>query len=144
MVRIVSPFESCSDDSRNERLRFLKFNMEHCEMYFQRAHQDTPDGVTVLLIDCCDPVGRMIAERLAGEERIKQVVMDCKSRNVMPTLHASIPTPNALLILAGVSPSLADAVSRCPEDCFPIWVVSAGGSSIAYRERPAFTPEFSC
>lgn len=141
MVRIVSPSESCYDHSRNDRLRFLRFNIEHCEMYFQRAHQDAPDGVTVLLVDCCDSVGRMIGERLAGAKRIETVVRECKIRDVMPTLHAAVPTPNALAILSNVSPSLADAVQRCPSDCFPIWVVSAGGSSIAYRERPAFTPE---
>lgn len=141
MVRIVSPAESCYDNSRHDRAAFLRFNMEHCEMYFQRSYQDAPDGVTVLLVDCCDPVGRMIGERLAGADRIDLVVRECKAREVLPTLHAAVPTPNALEILRRVSPSMADAVERCPADCFPIWVVSAGGSSIAYRERPAMVCE---
>lgn len=140
MVRITIPTESYQGISRNDRAAFLRFNMEHCEMYFQRARQDAPDGVTVLLIDCCDPVGRMIGERLAGSQRIDSVVRECKAREVLPTLHAAVPTPNAIAILSNLSPALADAVGQCPDDCFPIWVVSSGGSSIAYRERPAFTP----
>jgi hypothetical protein len=141
MVRIVSPAESLSDPARNDRASFLRFNMEHCEMYYQRAYQDAPDGVVVLLVNCCDPVGRMIGERLAGSARIDAVVRDCKSREVLPTLHAAVPLANALEILSRFSPSLADAVQRCPSDCFPIWVVSSGGSSIAYRERPAAMAE---
>lgn len=142
MVRITTPIESCNDPSRNERVRFLRFNMEHCEMYFYRAIQEHSDGVAVLLIDCTDTVGRAFAERLTSPARAAEVIADCERRRVIPTMHASVPMAAALGMLGCVSPTMRDAVARCPADCFPIWVIAAGGSSVAYRERPAMPVEF--
>jgi hypothetical protein len=141
MVRFIGPDESCFESSpnhsRRERERFLRFNVEHCEMYWQRAFCETREPVTVMLVDCSDPIGRLVGNRMAGELRCHNIVDECKRRDVLPTLHAAIATPDAIKMLSQLHPSFADAIRRCPDDCFPIWIIAAGGSSLAYRERPA-------
>lgn len=128
-------------NGRDERVRFLKFNLEHCEMYWSMAATKSDDDTAVFLIDCRDVEGGLLSRHLVGEERHASVLLSCHERGVIPTLHASVPMDTAMKFLRDTAPNFVDALSRCPKDCFPIIVIGSGGKSLAYRERPGVSTE---
>lgn len=140
---MVMSVKTYPNDGRDERVRFLKFNLEHCEMYWSMAADKSQEDVVVFLIDCSDVVGAMLSRQLVGEDRHNQAILSCRQRGVIPTLHASVPIDTAMQFAKFTSPNFVDVLARCPNDCFAIIVIAAGGKSLAYRERPGVSVDDS-
>lgn len=140
MVHIleVSSGHGCSPErSRVDRAHMIRHNMEYLESVWQRATEAAGEPHVAVLVDCCDPIGRMLAERLSDPARIAEMVRDCIAKDVIPTLYAAVPVAGVKAFLSVAHPSFVDTLCRCPSDCFAILVIAAGGSSIAFREVPS-------
>lgn len=127
----------------SERERIIRYNAEHSEQYWIQAWQNTESSHVIVLIDCRDPVGRTLADQLAGPRRVSDTVRNCESSDTIPTLHASLPCSAALKVFSSCHPGFIPYVLECPDDQFVVWCVAAGGSSLAYRPRPCLVDSHS-
>lgn len=122
---------------QDDRRHLLRFNAEHSERYWLQAFEASGESHLVLLLDIRDRVAFDIAQRLAGPERTAAMIQHALDNDNIPTLHAAVPMAASFPLMSFVCPSFVPHCQRVPDDSFAVWCISSGGSSLAFRKRPA-------